>query len=83
MATSPTHSRNPFKRDEDPSILAAKKRVMAAEESEKAADKALLGARASVREAREEVRRLEREADDEYAIDFHVRGGRQSVLMCE
>ena len=68
MATSPTHSRNPFKRDEDPSILAAKKRVTAAEESEKAADRALLEARASVREAREEVRRLEKEADEEYVI---------------
>lgn len=63
---SPTQSRNPFKRDEDPSITAARKRVTAAEQSEKAADKALMEARSSVREAKEEVRRLEKEAGEEY-----------------
>jgi hypothetical protein len=63
-ATS-THSRNPFKRDDDPSILAAKKRVQAAEDSERAADKALNDTRHSVRQAREELRRLEKEAGEE------------------
>ena len=46
--------------------MAARKRVADAEESERAADQALIRARASVREAREEVRRLEREASEEY-----------------
>ena len=66
--TTSTHSRNPFKRDEDPSILAAKNRVQAAEESERTADRALSDARRSVREAREELRRLEKEAGEEYVL---------------
>jgi hypothetical protein len=50
---------------EDASIIAARERVMGAEAAEREADRALLQARAAVREAREHVRRLEREAAEE------------------
>jgi hypothetical protein len=50
---------------EDPSIMAARERVMSAEAAEKDADRALLNARAAVREARDQVKRLEREAAEE------------------
>ena len=49
----------------DPSIRAAHDRVLNAEAAEKEADKALLHARAMVKEAREHVVRLEREAAEE------------------
>ena len=49
----------------DPSIVAARERVLSAENAERDADRALLNARASVREAREHVKRLEREAAEE------------------
>lgn len=52
-----------FKRNtEDPSIVAARERVLAAEQAERDADIALQQARTSVREAREHVKRLEMEA---------------------
>ena len=51
--------------DGDPSIKAAHDRVLNAEAAEKEADKALLHARAMVKEAREHVRRLEQEAAEE------------------
>jgi hypothetical protein len=50
------------RRDEDPSIIAARERVMNAESAEKDADRALVAARAAVKEAREHIKRLEREA---------------------
>jgi len=50
---------------EDSSITTARERVLNAEAAEREADKALLTARASVREAREHVRRLEKEAAEE------------------
>jgi hypothetical protein len=50
---------------EDPSILAARERVMSAEAAERDADKALHNARMAVREARDHVKRLEREAAEE------------------
>ena len=50
---------------EDASIVQARERVLSAEAAERDADKALLNARASVREAREQVKRLEREAAEE------------------
>lgn len=50
---------------EDASITAARERVMSAEAAEKDADKALLNARAAVREAREQVKILEREAGEQ------------------
>src|SRR5436309_1410914 len=50
---------------EDPSILAARERVFSAEAAEREADKALINARAAVREARDHVKRLEREAAEE------------------
>ncbi len=51
--------------EEDGSIVAARERVLAAEASERDADRALFQARAAVREAREHVKRLEREAAEE------------------
>ena len=51
--------------DLDPSIVHARERVMVAETAEKEADRALMAARESVREAREHVRRLELEAEEE------------------
>lgn len=65
------HSRRsnggPFHRNraEDPSIVAARERVLAAERAGKDADIALQQARHSVRDAREHVRRLEAEAQAE------------------
>ncbi|KAK4197538.1 hypothetical protein QBC40DRAFT_285337 [Triangularia verruculosa] len=52
-------------KDMDPSIVAARERVMGAEMAEREADRALMAARESVREAREHVRRLELEAQEE------------------
>ncbi|KAK7756521.1 hypothetical protein SLS62_001356 [Diatrype stigma] len=49
----------------DPSIQAARERVMNAEKAEAEADRALASARIRVREAREEVKRLELEAAEE------------------
>ncbi len=49
----------------DPSIQAARERVMGAEQAESEADRALASARVRVREAREEVKRLEIEAAEE------------------
>ncbi|KAK1828587.1 hypothetical protein QBC39DRAFT_374492 [Podospora conica] len=49
----------------DPSISQARERVMGAELAEREADRALMAARESVREAREHVRRLELEAEEE------------------
>ena len=50
---------------EDSSITAARDRVMGAEAAERDADKALLMARSAVREAREHVKRLEKEAAEQ------------------
>ncbi|KAI0913449.1 hypothetical protein F4824DRAFT_451101 [Ustulina deusta] len=55
-------SRNP---DIDPSIVQARERVMGAENAEREADRALAAARLRVREAREDVKRLELEAAEE------------------
>ncbi|KAK8074482.1 hypothetical protein PG997_009145 [Apiospora hydei] len=49
----------------DPSIVQARERVMGAEKAEIEADRALNAARIQVREAREEVKRLELEAKEE------------------
>ena len=54
-----------FHRNEDPSISGARQRVAAAESAEREADRALITARESVREAREHVKLLEREAAEE------------------
>jgi hypothetical protein len=51
--------------DLDPSIVQARERVMVAETAEREADRALIAARDSVREAHEHVRRLELEAEEE------------------
>ena len=50
---------------EDPSIGAARERVMLAETAERDADRALVAAKAAVRDARGEVKRLEHEAAEE------------------
>ncbi|KIY00714.1 uncharacterized protein Z520_03379 [Fonsecaea multimorphosa CBS 102226] len=50
---------------EDPSIIGARERVLQAETAEREADRALVQARAAVREARERVKILEREAEEE------------------
>ncbi|KAF2834968.1 hypothetical protein M501DRAFT_989352 [Patellaria atrata CBS 101060] len=61
--TSPR--RGLFNRQEDPSIVGARERVLRAEAAERDADRALIQARGAVRGAREEVKRLEREAAEE------------------
>jgi hypothetical protein len=53
------------RRDEDPTIIAATERLANAEAREKDADRALLNARAAVKEAREHIKRLEKEAAEE------------------
>jgi hypothetical protein len=53
------------RKTEDPSIGAARERVVAAENAERDADRALIQARASVRAAREHVRQLELEAEED------------------
>ncbi len=64
--TSTSPRRSFLTRDrEDASITAARQRVAGAEVAERDADRALLQARAAVREAREQVKRLEREAAEE------------------
>ncbi|KAJ7661694.1 hypothetical protein B0H17DRAFT_1094264 [Mycena rosella] len=50
--------------------MAAREKVTTAERAEADADKALLQARAMVREARDHVRFLEREAAEEYVLFF-------------
>ncbi|KAK3367325.1 hypothetical protein B0T24DRAFT_388191 [Lasiosphaeria ovina] len=61
----------------DPSIVQARERVMSAETAERDADRALLAARESVRQAREHVRRLELEAEEEARLakikQYHAR----------
>ena len=56
----------------DPTIAAARQKVFDAEAFEREADRALGQARAAVREAREHVRILEREALEEYvSFPYH------------
>lgn len=45
--------------------MRARERVLSAEAAEREADRAMLAARAAVKEARDHVRRLEREAAEE------------------
>jgi len=52
-------------RNEDASITSARERVQRAEAAERDADRALLQARSAVRDARDHVKRLEREAAEE------------------
>ncbi|MCJ1476816.1 hypothetical protein MMC13_005485 [Lambiella insularis] len=54
-----------FHRKEDASISAARQRIANAEAAEREADKALFQARAAVKDAREQVKVLEREAAEE------------------
>jgi len=61
----------------DPSIVQARERVMGAEAAERDADRALWAARESVRDAREQVHKLELEAQEEArrakAKQYHAR----------
>jgi len=50
---------------DDPSIVGARQRVMDAERAEKEADAALFAAKNAVRQAREHVKHLEREAAED------------------
>ena len=58
-----------FHRDhEDQSITTARERVLSAEAAEREADRALVQARTAVHEARNHVKMLEREAEEEYVL---------------
>ncbi|KAJ6499075.1 hypothetical protein C8R45DRAFT_1093335 [Mycena sanguinolenta] len=59
------NSGNNFNVHKDPTVLAAREKLGFAEKAEAEADRALLAARAMVREAKEHVRVLEREAAEE------------------
>lgn len=54
--------------NQDPTIRAARQKVFDAEHAERAADEALLQARSAVREARDHVKVLEREAEAESVL---------------
>ena len=49
----------------DPTIIGARQKVSDAEDAERQADRALIEARAAVREAKQHVKNLEREAEEE------------------
>ncbi|KAJ6594112.1 hypothetical protein B0H19DRAFT_50166 [Mycena capillaripes] len=57
---------NNFNVHKDPTIVAAREKVSIAEKAETEADRALLAARAMVREAKQHVQFLEREAAEEH-----------------
>ncbi|KAF7361694.1 hypothetical protein MVEN_00512900 [Mycena venus] len=57
---------NNFNVHKDPTVLAAREKLSIAEKAEAEADRALLAARAMVREAKDHVRFLEREAAEEH-----------------
>lgn len=65
-ATNASHRPSLLHRQhEDPSIQAAREQVLRAEAAEREADKALMAARKAVKEARDHVKRLEREAAEQ------------------
>ncbi|KAF2183405.1 hypothetical protein K469DRAFT_710919 [Zopfia rhizophila CBS 207.26] len=65
-STSPKrHSGLLHRHAEDASIIAARERVIQAEAAEKEADRALVATKNAVKDAREHVRKLEREATEE------------------
>lgn len=67
VSTTSSHRHSLLRRPhEDPSIQAAREQVGRAEAAEREADKALMAARRAVKEAREHVKRLEKEAAEEY-----------------
>jgi hypothetical protein len=55
----------------DPAIVAARQKVSDAEEAERAADKALAFARIAVRESKEHIKSVEKEAWEEYSCSSH------------
>ncbi|KAJ7188002.1 hypothetical protein C8R46DRAFT_1023502 [Mycena filopes] len=60
------NNNNNFNVHKDPTIIAARQKVTLAEKAETEADRALLAAKAMVREARDHVRFLEKEAAEEH-----------------
>jgi len=65
-STGSTHRRSLLHRTpEDPSIQAAREQVARAEGAEQQADRALIASRRAVKEARDHVKHLEREAAEE------------------
>jgi len=60
-----SHRGGMIRNGEDVSITSARERVLQAEAAEREADRALVQSRAAVRDAREHVKRLEREAAEE------------------
>ena len=56
----------------DPALLGARQKVSDAEGAERAADRALVEARLAVREARQHVKNLEREVEEEYVVFVFV-----------
>ncbi len=60
-----THRHGFMRNGEDASITSARERVLQAEAAEREADRALVQSRAAVRNAREHVKHLEREAAEE------------------
>ena len=66
VATKPARSSGLFHRDhEDGSIVSARERVLSAETAEREADRALMQARTAVKDARNHVKLLEKEAAEE------------------
>ncbi|KAF2396308.1 hypothetical protein EJ06DRAFT_534042 [Trichodelitschia bisporula] len=65
--------------DEDPSIMTARERVLGAERAEKEADRALMMARQAVREARDHVKMLEREAAEQARLAKIKQGQAKSI----
>lgn len=69
-------SRKSISPSRDPSVTAARQRVQDAQNAERQADAALAQARLAVREAREHVKIIEREAVEEYVSSLAVYSSR-------
>jgi len=67
------------RRHDDPAVMAAHERVSLAETAERDADRALINARSAVKNARDEVKRLEREAAEEMRMAKHKHSATQSI----
>jgi len=67
------------RRHDDPAVVAARERVGMAETAERDADRALINARTAVKHARDEVKRLEREAAEEMRLAKHKHSATQSI----
>lgn len=78
-----THRRRSVLRHtpEDPTIKAAKDQVFRAETAEREADRALVASRRAVKEARDHVKHLEREAAEEYEMPLVSSFTKLAMLM--